>query len=90
VENSSVGGEPATGPPPSGIAYVSPFACRNALAIEAADAAFVSSNRWDVMGAAAFGFLPVWVNRSNMPDEYPDHPRPREVADLAALTSFAD
>jgi len=61
-----------------------------ALAIKAAEAAFVSSNRWDVMGAAAFGFLPVWVNRSNMPDEYPDLPPPREVADLTALTALAD
>lgn len=30
---------------------------------------FASSNRWDVMGARAFGFRPVWVNRTNMPDE---------------------
>src|ERR1700684_2067535 len=36
------------------------------------DVVFVSSNRWDVMGAASFGFRPVWVNRSGMPDEYPD------------------
>ena len=62
----------------------------NALMIRPADAVFVSSNRWDVMGAASFGYRPVWVNRSSMPDEYPDHLLPREVADLAALTSFAD
>jgi 2-haloacid dehalogenase len=31
---------------------------------------FVSSNRWDVMGAAAFGFRTVWVNRSQGPAEY--------------------
>ena len=42
--------------------------------VERADVTFVSSNRWDVMGAAAFGFKPVWVNRANNPDEYPDHP----------------
>ena len=62
----------------------------NALMIRPADAVFVSSNRWDVMGAATFGYRPVWVNRSSMPDEYLDHLLPREVADLAALTSFAD
>jgi 2-haloacid dehalogenase len=33
---------------------------------------FVSSNRWDIAGAAAFGFVPVWVNRFGMPDEYTD------------------
>ena len=40
--------------------------------IAPADVAFVSSNRWDVMGATAFGFRCVWVNRANMPDEYPE------------------
>ena len=29
-----------------------------------ADVVFVSSNRWDVMGAASFGFRCVWVNRA--------------------------
>jgi len=33
------------------------------------DVAFVSSNRWDVMGATAFGFNCIWVNRANLPDE---------------------
>jgi 2-haloacid dehalogenase len=47
--------------------------------------AFVSSNRWDVMGAAAFGFRPFWVNRSGMPDEYPEHAPLRVVTDLSAL-----
>ncbi|KMO44106.1 haloacid dehalogenase [Methylobacterium tarhaniae] len=32
---------------------------------------FVSSNRWDIAGAAAYGFAPVWVNRTDQPDEYP-------------------
>jgi 2-haloacid dehalogenase len=52
-----------------------------------ADVTFVSSNRWDVMGAASFGFKPVWVNRANNPDEYPDHPPVKTVPDLSALTS---
>lgn len=46
---------------------------------------FVSSNRWDVMGAAAFGFRTFWVNRAKNPDEYPDHPPLNTVPDLAAL-----
>lgn len=52
------------------------------------DVAFVSSNRWDVMGAAAFGFRPVWVNRSGIPDEYLDHPPAQVVADLSQLASL--
>jgi len=50
---------------------------------------FVSSNRWDVMGAASFGFATVWVNRARAPDEYPDWPPGRVVASLAELPSLA-
>jgi 2-haloacid dehalogenase len=50
---------------------------------------FVSSNRWDVMGAAAFGFRPLWVNRAHMPDEYGEQPAIRVVPDLSALQSLA-
>jgi len=53
------------------------------------DVVFVSSNRWDVMGAAAFGFRPVWVNRARLPDEYADRPPAHVVSDLSALASFA-
>jgi 2-haloacid dehalogenase len=31
---------------------------------------FISANRWDVMGAQAFGFRTVWVNRAGAPNEY--------------------
>jgi 2-haloacid dehalogenase len=34
---------------------------------------FQSSNRWDVAGAARFGFRTVWINRTGQPDEYADH-----------------
>lgn len=51
------------------------------------DIVFVSSNRWDVMGAAAFGFKTVWVNRANVPDEYPDTAPAEVVTGLAALHS---
>jgi len=54
-----------------------------------AEVAFVSSNRWDVMGATAFGFRCVWVNRANMPDEYPDFAPVTVVRDLASLPTLA-
>jgi len=50
---------------------------------------FVSSNRWDIMGAKKFGFRCVWVNRANMPDEYPDLPPDKIVSDLAGLPDLA-
>jgi len=35
---------------------------------------FQSSNRWDVAGAAKFGFHTVWINRTAQADEYRDLP----------------
>ena len=49
---------------------------------------FVSSNRWDIAGAANFGFKPVWVNRARMPDEYPDLPPVTVIDNLAALPAL--
>jgi 2-haloacid dehalogenase len=59
------------------------------FSIAAERVAFVSSNRWDIMGASAFGFSPVWVNRARLPDEYAEHAPVRIVADLAALPALA-
>ena len=53
-----------------------------------ADVVFVSSNRWDVMGADAFGFRTVWVNRANMPEEYETPPN-AVLADLTGLMTMA-
>jgi 2-haloacid dehalogenase len=53
------------------------------------EVAFISSNRWDVMGAATFGCHPVWVNRTRMPEEYADRPPDRVIPDLATLPSLA-
>jgi len=51
------------------------------------DVIFVSSNRWDVMGAAAFGFRTAWINRAGMAEEY--DPAPDAVRrDLAGLASI--
>ncbi|WP_374546055.1 haloacid dehalogenase type II [Rhodoblastus sp.] len=46
---------------------------------------FQSSNRWDVAGAARFGFRAIWVNRAGAPDEYRDLPPARVIASLAEL-----
>jgi 2-haloacid dehalogenase len=48
---------------------------------------FVSSNRWDVMGAAAFGFRTVWVNRAKMPEEYGTPPNAM-LTDLNGLMTM--
>ena len=52
------------------------------------EVAFVSSNRWDIMGAASFGFRAVWVNRARMPQEYPHQPPVHIVPGLSALPSL--
>jgi 2-haloacid dehalogenase len=53
------------------------------------DVTFVSSNRWDVMAGARVGFRSVWINRSNMPDEYQDFPPALVLRDLTSLTQIA-
>jgi 2-haloacid dehalogenase len=46
---------------------------------------FVSSNGWDVAGAARFGFLTAWVNRANLPeDRMPQRPA-HTLRDLTGL-----
>jgi 2-haloacid dehalogenase len=59
---------------------------KQTLGIEASDTTFVSSNRWDVMGAVSFGFDAFWINRARMPDEYPEQPPLRAIPDLSSLT----
>ena len=57
----------------------------DSLGIKPAEAGFVSSNRWDVMGAVSFGFKAFWVNRTRAPNEYPDQAPEREIPGLATL-----
>jgi 2-haloacid dehalogenase len=47
---------------------------------------FVSSNRWDIAGAAAMGFTPVWINRTGQPPEYPGLEPVKTVTGLAGLS----
>lgn len=56
------------------------------LGVPPAATLFVSSNRWDIAGAAAFGLAPVWLNRAGLPNEYPDLPPVAVLRTLAELT----
>lgn len=56
-----------------------------AFAVRPTEVVFVSSNRWDIAGAAAFGFTPVWVNRLGLPDEYPGLKPEAVIPTLAEL-----
>jgi 2-haloacid dehalogenase len=58
------------------------------FAVKPAEVTFVSSNRWDVMGAAAFGFRCVWVNRSGMPNEYAAFQPASVIPNLSGLLSL--
>ena len=58
------------------------------MQVEPGDVVFVSSNRWDVMGAAAFGFRSAWINRGSLPDEYADRPPAFILKDLTALLTI--
>jgi 2-haloacid dehalogenase len=55
------------------------------LGVAAERICFVSSNGWDIAGAAHFGFRAVWINRAGEPRErLPTGPE-IELGDLAAL-----
>lgn len=49
---------------------------------------FQSSNRWDVAGAAKFGFRAVWINRARAPDEYLDLAPAAVLDGLAGLLAL--
>jgi 2-haloacid dehalogenase len=71
-----------------GIYKTNPAAYRLAtdfFGCSASQISFQSSNRWDIAGAAAFGFKTVWINRLNMPDEYGDLKSDAVVAELGEL-----
>jgi 2-haloacid dehalogenase len=50
---------------------------------------FQSSNRWDIAGAAKFGFRTVWINRADQPDEYADLPPDVILSSLEGLPAAA-
>lgn len=51
--------------------------------------AFVSSNGWDVAGAARFGFTTAWVNRAGAPMDRLPHGPSRIIGDLTQLEALA-
>lgn len=59
------------------------------FAVRPHEIVFVSSNRWDVMGAAAAGFRTVWVNRAGLPAEYPELSPTAVISSLSGLLSLA-
>ncbi len=59
--------------------------CTERFAVAPEAITFLSSNRWDIAGAAAFGFETIWVNRFGSPDEYPALAPRRVVASLEPL-----
>jgi 2-haloacid dehalogenase len=59
----------------------------DAFKVAPASVTFVSSNRWDVMGATAFGFQTLWINRARNPDEYTDAAPAQVISDLATLAA---
>ena len=55
------------------------------LGVAAARICFVSSNGWDIAGAAHFGFRAVWINRAGEPRERLPAGPEIELGDLAEL-----
>jgi 2-haloacid dehalogenase len=55
------------------------------LELARADVLFCSSNRWDVAGAASYGFATAWLNRTGLPDEYAELPPDAVIGTLDAL-----
>jgi 2-haloacid dehalogenase len=61
----------------------------DALGARADEIAFVSSNRWDVAGAANRGLKPIWVNRAGNPEEYPGLEPVAVIRSLAEVAGFS-
>lgn len=53
--------------------------------VAAEEICFLSSNAWDAVGAAHFGFQVAWVNRFDQPPERLPGELKAEIADLTAL-----
>ena len=60
----------------------------DALGVAKEHICFVSSNGWDAMGGAAFGFNVVWVNRTGLKPERLGFPPHAELNDLTGLADL--
>ncbi len=49
---------------------------------------FVSSNSWDIAGAASYGFNSVWINRYKRTPEHLPYQADKEISKLSELTSI--
>lgn len=58
------------------------------LGVPPAHVMFVSSNAWDVAGAARFGFTTVWINRTGAPFDRLPHGPAHILPDLSQLPEF--
>ena len=58
------------------------------LGVPADQISFQSSNAWDAVGAASFGFNVVWVNRFGQPTERLSHQHDHELSDLTGLPAL--
>lgn len=59
-----------------------------ALKLPAAQILFVSSNGWDAIGAAWYGYTTLWVNRANLPPEALDTVPTRIGSSLRDVLEF--
>ncbi|HEY8267863.1 MAG TPA: haloacid dehalogenase type II [Xanthobacteraceae bacterium] len=60
-----------------------------AFALSPRDIGFVSSNRWDVAGAAAAGMTAIWVNRGGAPVEYGEFAPAATLKGLSELAQLS-
>lgn len=57
---------------------------------EPSEVLFVSSNGWDVAGAAGFGFETVWANREGAPVDRLPHAPKHILSDLSSLPTLVN
>lgn len=55
------------------------------LRVEPSEIAFLSSNAWDIAGAASFGFRAIWINRYSRPAEHLPGKPEAEIHSLSEL-----
>ena len=67
---------------PSSMVYDMPIKKYN---IKKEEAAFLSSNTWDVSGGGNYGFSSIWVNRNNNIFDYLDYKPKKEINELNQL-----
>ena len=60
----------------------------NIIGCSKSEVLFVSSNGWDIAGAAGFGFKTAWVNRLQDPIDRLPHKPMHIVEDLTSIPSF--